>query len=463
MPYSSFRSIAKPVSLSLSLGCALLAACGGDESAAEPLADGPDAASTADAASQPGSDAGPGVDASTGSTIAGKVVWQYANVAGAKIVIGNKSATTDDKGAFAIADVALPYDLHVILPSEIALTGPKGSPTAYTYAGLSTTAPVLSPAAKVTYSTATFTGSVAKGSSATNSRYRVIASSPMSPPGGGYGGASNSPPKEYDLTHRWPLGQSAQSVTLIGIEYTLAPNHTALSDGIPVGYDFGAATLVPAEAGQTYTNQLSDFAPISNKVIQGTIELPAGYTLSRHLLHLVSTNGTPIEFTESTTASSFSYNVPDFAYLKTVHIGAVAGSGNGDYVMGVAKVTGGTSGIEVTLNKAPDLLTPAVDAAGVKPGDVLSWSSAGDACVYTAYVSSDGDGSTQFRLITTGTKIALPDLSAHGAGLAASASYKWSVTCNHQETAKASINEAVKLGVSYLSSSSTPQRSFLSQ
>ena len=123
MLYSTFRSIAKPISLSL--GCALLAACVSDESAAKPLADGPDAASTADAASQPGSDAGPGVDASTGSTIAGKVVWQYANVAGAKIVIGNKSATTDDKGAFAIADVALPYDLHVILPSEIRGAPPE--------------------------------------------------------------------------------------------------------------------------------------------------------------------------------------------------------------------------------------------------------------------------------------------------------------------------------------------------
>lgn len=467
----SIRRFALPASitlsfpLALSLGAGTLGGCGGDDpSSSAPPTSEADASADAggDATSEPGADTGAGADADAAtpvdgdarSTVAGKILSESENVAGVKIVIGDKTATTDANGAFSIDDVTFPYTLHAIVPTELTFAG-RG-PIVYGFAELSTPNPVVEVSAKVTHSEADFDGKVAvqdPSALTQKSRFRLLAMGGETVSGSGSSGPAQQAgngPIPYAATLRWPLAQGTKSGSLVAVVYTFADGYDDYTKpGIPTSYAYASSTKVFATNGKTYTDPVFPaLVAVGSKTVAGTIEAPAGYTVKTHYLELASAadEKNMFSFLENKADTSFSYAVPDVSILNAVHITVRATTANGDSSTVGSVVTPGTSGIALVLTKAPEAIAPAANAAGVKTGDVLSWSSESDDCLYRASFSSANDGTTMFSLTTTSTQIAIPDLAAYGAGLAVSAPYSWNVTCTHQGKSNPSIDDAVKLG-----------------
>lgn len=478
---SSLRRFLLPVSLTSSfalvLGAGALGGCGSDDlTSGAPQTSEPDAGG--DATSEPGADGGADDDASatgdadTRITVAGHVLSEQENVAGVTIVIGDKTATTDANGAFVIDGVAAPYTLYALVPTE--LTYAKRGPNVYGFAGLSTPSPVLGVAVRVTHAEARFEGkiTVENPSSLTQkSRFRLTAM------GGGTVGSSGSlgpaqqignAPIPYQAALEWPLAQSTKSGSLVGLVYTFAEGFDDYSKpGIPTSYAYASSTSIFATNGKTYTDPV--FPPlvaVGSKAIAGTIEPPDGYVVRTHYVELGSSADdiNTFAFSQSKPDTSFSYVVPDVPILNTIRVGVYASTPSGDSARRSVVVAAGASDVKLALTKAPEAVAPAANAAGIKPGDVLSWSSASDDCLYRASFSSANDGTTTFYLSTAGTQIAIPDLAALGAGLAVATPYSWSVTCTHQGKPNPSIDDAVKLGgAPSLHTSTSAARPFLTQ
>lgn len=448
---------------------AAFAACVGDDPAGA-VAPGADAGS--DSPTSSGVDAAPpsaddgGGDAASGAVISGKVVYEYSNVPGAVVVIQGKSATTAANGTFSLAGITLPYDVSVVLPPALALTGVTGASLVSTYMGLSTSSPVLHAYAKVTPSQATFTGAVNGGSASSSSRYQIIVSAPLSAGISGLsGGESAHPPKSYAVTTLWPAGQSTQNVTLIALEYTM-PSAASLYTGIPIAYTYMATAIASVQSGSTNPDRLGSFVDVSmsSGTVSGTITIPDGYTQRRRMLRLQPAESGEYYFDESSEAPQFSYAVPKEAHLAKIVVGATAAKATGEYASAYKVVAADDTGIAIEVAKAADFGAPADNATGVHMGSTLSWSAVGPECVYGVYLASPADGSTQFSFRTTATSVTIPDLSAQSAALTAASSYDWYVSCSQQQAATASIDaEATLAGAFHTGDATTPHRKFVSQ
>lgn len=484
---SSIRRFVLPATLTLSLPLALslgagaLGGCGGDDAPAgsQPNSES-DAATDAggDAASEPESDAGhdagadaaPGVDASARGTVAGKILSDGENAADVKVVIGDKSATTDANGAFSIDDVAFPYTLHVVVPAT--RSADKKTPLVWGFAELSTPNPVVEVSgADVTHSWAKFTGKIVvqdPSALTPNSVFHLV------PIGAGTRGVfptrklaqqPSNGPIPYNTTLQWPLAKTSTTATLVALVYTYAGGGPG--PGIPTNYTYASSSTVLAKNEQEVTDPtFPPLVAVGNKTVAGSVEVPSGYTIKGYYLYIgnAADELNRFIFSENKADLTFSYAVPDLPSLNAIRVEARAQTADGAGSWASSVVTAGTSGIKLVVTKAPEAIAPAANAAGVKPGDLLSWSSESEDCLYTATLMSENDGATYFTLTTTETQIAIPDLAAYGGGLTASTPYEWLVSCAHQGKPKPSIDDAVKFGGTPTprNLTSTGPRSFLS-
>lgn len=479
----SARRVALPASLFFTFSVALtsLDGCGGDSSSGAPLASEPDAsvdASTSVDASpsvdasadvgEPQPDAEPQVDAGKLGTVAGKVLSDSENVEGVKIVIGDKTATTDANGTYKIDGVTFPYTLNVIVPTE--LTPAKRAPNVSIFPGLSTPNPVVEVSVRVTHAEANYKGRIEGGvaTATADSRFRVDVFGAGTESGSGqYAfGKTGDTGRNFEATMRWPLAQSTQSGHIVALVYTFAPGRDDFNNpGIPLSYEYASSTDVFGERGKSYTNPFfPPFTKPATTIVNGIILAPSGYTVKRHYLKLGnsadSVNG--FQFNEATSSTAFTYQVPKVAILNAITITATGTDPNGGSSTASIVVPPGASGVDLRLTNTPEIIGPADNAAGIKTGDVVSWKPAGDDCLYKASFGSSTDGAPSFYFTTTETQVALPDLGAFGAGLPVSTKYSWSVGCVRLDKAKPNIDDAVKLGgVSSHSSSSAASRTLL--
>jgi len=368
-----------------------------------------------------------------------------------KVVIGDQVTTTAANGSFTIKAATMPYTLHVVVPKELSFLGPKDGTSAMSFVGLTSTSPILRAYANVTPSKATVKGTVSGGSTTGVYRWIVFVDAPQAGNQSGQtGGSSNASPKEYDLTTTWPAGQSQQSLSLAALEYKI-PSGLPIGEGIPTEYVSKATGFTTVAASATAENQVGAFSPAETTLLDVEVDLPAvaGWSIKRWTLWLVGAQGAEISFTEDTGTSARAVHVPKgLASIPKARIGVQASTS----VLGEFSThtqlagTGSFSSVQITIRKSPVPDKPAEAATGVKVGDLLSWDSVGEDCLYTAILRAQTDGSTAFALQTTATSVTIPDLAAHGAGLTASTPYEWYVTCDLKNAPKASIDADAVLG-----------------
>ena len=421
------------------------------------------------AASTP--DGGPGTT-DVGITVSGKVVWDSVNVKGVTVVIAGQTATTGDNGSFTISNVHVPYTAHVVVPKELAI--PNGPPATAagvsSFVGLTTGSPVLTVAAKSNSAVGAVQGAVAGGSTDAKSTYSVMAGAPLVgfalQTGDVGGGGSNTTPKSYKVSQAWNVGQTQQIVSVVAIEFRYPEGLQAFT-GIPTTYTSIASSVVALTAGGTSAGNLGTFAPVTTKKISGTITAPAGYSVTQHQLSLLGSGGGSFDFSQSLQTTTFEYPVPDDSTtFSKVRIGAVAYAGVPGQVSDASvDVVPGTSNIGLTFPGGPTIAKPADGAAGVKPGDTLSWTDAGDRCLYEATLTTNADTGTHFTIRTAGTSVTVPDLASYGASLAASTTYSFGVHCIVLDaTTKASLDDDAVLGrAPSHASSGAPLRNFVTQ
>jgi hypothetical protein len=423
-----------------------------------------DAAPFVDAGNLPDAskEAGP-----TGITVSGRVLSLQAGLAGARVVIEGKEATSNATGAFSIAGVTVPYTVSVILGADLAALVPPNGKGVTVYSGLSTTSPLLSVDAKVKLSTAELSGTLnGVGTAPADASFDKVIVAPFQDSGLDLGSANvvsvlpaRAGSDEFSVKAQWPSDQSSKQVSLVGIRYSSANSLTSFPRF--AGQLFSGAE-VAAQNGVAKTGLVLNGRSVPLRQASGSIALASGYTQLRRLLRLRGKDGGSFSFSVDDQDPIVDVGVPDSALWPIPEFGVQASFQTGGSAFLYADInvlSGPFAKLEVP---PPPLQVAPADQAPFSPSTgKLSWTGPSK-CIYDVRLTSQADGSTQVRIFTAATSLTLPDLSPQAAGLTSLASYKWTVACRPSDTQDVGSLVLVKPVVNRGSIVSI-ERSFLAQ
>jgi hypothetical protein len=340
-------------------------------------------------------------------TVAGSVKDAYGKgIAGATVLIGAQTTTTDGIGAFSLGNVTTPYDATVV----------QGS-ASRTYKGLTRGDPTLvSPQLGNPPNHGTVTGSVSGGDSlpAPSDRTAVAWGSP------------EITAKATVANNPWTLnlGWAGASSTL-GNVHALQWTPTS---GMPTAYKgYGVSNGVSVDTGGNTTGVAVAMTAPTASTIGGTIALPAGVSLLFKDLSIDFADGASFAVaTDLGSATAFSYAVPGgIGSTATV---SVSGSypGTGGTFARVSGLTPGSTATSITLLVPTTYSTPLDGATGVTTSTDFTWTPLPGA-VYLVSIFSTVAGAPSYGVFTSATSTRIPDLSALGITLPASATYSWAI------------------------------------
>lgn len=382
-----------------------------------------------------GLDSGVAVDSSVGTTItvAGRLhSYGYgAPVVGASVSIGDSTATSDENGAFSIADVTPPYDLVI----QYEFSGP----TWQVIEGLTTTNPVIemqdqSASLLVERSTATIAGTVDGLGDFPLEAGREIK---VSVKGGGNGTSTNtitsaSSSTEFSLFPGWE-GPSA-SVRLCALEYMTGSN------GIPSHYIGFGCVMVDVVDGAIVSGVTVLMSPVSGDILApATITEPAATT--------GVAAGVNILF-DGSAGWGFRATEPFPVFLRVPDALGLISTGSA-----VAQYTGGAGGVYQvkTLldgvvaafdSQSPLTATPAAGGA-IIAGEAFEWDDRPQVALVTV---RDDRQIARLTVITARSSWTLP------AGVLAPGAYTWNVASRFESTTtdELAVPRGVTLNASFV-------------
>jgi hypothetical protein len=420
-------------------------------------------AATGDSATT-GGDAGDAGDAGEGGaaggpiTVTGKVVFLHQGVAGATVVIDGQSAMTSATGTFTLAHVSVPYDLSVIVPAR----NPAQQTAVRHFVGLQGESPVLAVTANVTPNTASVTGTVSGGApvpNATHTGFSLVATSAKDFSLQRFTAPGTAANKDFDETLSWSTDDASTQVFLYALQ-------TTPDTGIPTAYGYAGTYTVPTPVtnGATASNDIVPLLPTTDSAVSGTIVLPAGYTLAARHLVIETMNDGAFDFGDTSPSSTFAFATPSAPFITSTNVFFVASGPAGESSTADVPLSPGTTGNIVTVSTPPALQAPTAQQTGVDLATLFSWAPvAGTHCLYDVRIFSGIGGNTEFDLVTTATSVAIPDLSAFGAGLAPATTYHWLVTCELTPGAVSVDDATTSSGLTSVGSDSTATSAFTSK
>ena len=362
-----------------------------------------------------------GTPSGTSITVRGKVVDGDGKVVGnaSVLVLGLQPVTTDASGAFSVAGVTTPYDI-------VAVNGSKQS--AVVYKGVTRQDPTLSltnPTSAPSYS-ATVTGSVsgaAKPSATVSAPAVLFVSADGSSETSTYDSAASS----FSTKPSW-----TGAATTTGSLFAIQGERTSASSTTYTKFTgFGRRDNVSLSNSATVSNQNVTLSSVANSTLAGSITVPSGLTLLNNSVSLRFAPSTSVPlFSETPSSNTFSYVVPVVAQ-STFGFTAIALSSNFSSYSIVTKsdVAAGTNNLSLSLLVPPSPGLPADKATSVTRSSEFSWSSTPGGVNLVAFVQRDSSGTATYTVtvVTTQTRTTIPDLSALGLALPASASLSWMV------------------------------------
>jgi hypothetical protein len=340
-------------------------------------------------------------------TVSGRVLAANGMpIASSSVVIGAQSAITASDGTFTIHNVTTPYDLVSVVstPSKLGVV----------YKGLTRTDPVilhmgLTPA--LPYS-GTVSGNV---SPAPAGKTYVAWGSPETAKNTG-----NLTVNPYTLSLSW-MGATSTTGNLHGLKW-----HPA--SGLPTGYDgYGSLTGVTVANSGTTAGQNISLTAVTGGHVDGTVTVPASYTLFGKTANVVFADGATIPVVSDLTATT------TFNYLTPASVGGtitlVAAATGTDGLTGVGKtgLNPNTTGLVLAPQACPPLGLPADNGTGITNATSFTWGTFAGGIFAVSFAPAVGTDPA-YWVFTADTSTTIPDLSALGLALpAGSASYDWNV------------------------------------
>lgn len=346
-------------------------------------------------------------------TVTGKVVTvTLVPIANSPVVIAGRPATTTDaNGSFSITDVAVPYDVTVVV---------SASKLGIVYHGLTRSDPTLVNilAFGSGLNSATIAGTLSGGGGYPEPAARMSRAYFTSTEASASASA-NTNTGAYSMTFGWN-----GSATVTGVLRALQWDKNAA--GIPTGYTgYGEKTGVSITSGGTFATQNITMTAPASQNISGTVSVPASLTLSSKSLGVTFSAGENFTLASETgTGTAFTYPVPVITGATfSVSAGASGGAGQGS-----VRKTGipvGTAGLTITIPTPPTLSLPVNSATGVDTATSFSWSPvASSVCL----VFFNGPANQpDYIVVTNETSAKIPNLAPLGMGLPQSTAYTWLV------------------------------------
>jgi hypothetical protein len=349
-------------------------------------------------------------------TVSGKVLdaYGFALTPAATVLIGTQTTATAGDGSFTINNVSTPYDAYVL--STTGVYGVKGLTLANPYlpgsiianpppvSTLNVTIPIVPPGSRAT----------------------VIFQDTITGKVGGFA--------------QILAGQSSAFVNMPGtngglvagkvyaIQYTVSgnPNVVGTYTGYAeqtISFTFGSPTTV------TFASLSSG---LGQSTVSGTVNSSGGTSFFAQLFinfgtrNNISHRGGFIQNIAITgNTGAFSFNVPT-GTTSSAQLNVVAVTQQPTVAQRMATLSAGTSGAVITIDAVPSLLTPANNAPNVDTTTAFTYTDGGGNGLHYIRLTPTGPSGKYFQIITKGTSVTIPNLSAYGYTLGSGAPYSWS-------------------------------------
>jgi len=336
-------------------------------------------------------------------------------ISGATVIIKGKSPTTTGaSGNFSVSNVTIPYEARIIVSGF--------QQAAVVYQDLTRLDPTLFYLGSITNSnTATITGNVPAAAGKTTLVFFVSGSE-------AWYTTANQTTGNYTIYADWTGSTSSFTGSIQVLRWT--PN----SNGLPQQYDaYGLENSVTISNGGTFSNHnfsSSDFTDPAEQSITGSITRPSSsYLIKNKNLYINFGNAyIPIAGEAgSALTDNFSYTVPSVSNATfQIDVNAEVSAVPSSRITLYSKkgISGGSTGVNITLASAPQLNLPANNGIGIDTTTQFLWTPGSGAGISLIYIIPMGQGPT-FFIFTDGNITNIPNLNPQGLGLPAFQPYQW--------------------------------------
>jgi Carboxypeptidase regulatory-like domain len=336
-------------------------------------------------------------------------------IAGATVIIKGKSPTTTGAtGNFSVSNVTVPYEIRLIISGF--------QQSAVVYQGLTRSDPTLFYLTSTTPSkSATISGTVPPAAGKTTLVFFASGTKAWS-------AIANPTNGTYSIFAEWKGSTSSYTGNLQVLRWTSNPN------GLPLQYDaYGSENNVTISNGGSFPNNnfvAGDFTDPAEQSITGSITRPStSYSIINKNLYInfgnayIQIAGEP----GSGLTDNFSYTVPTITGATfQIDVNAVVPAVPSQRITLYSKkgISGGSTGINITLASAPQLNLPANNGIGIDTTTQFLWTEGSGAGISLVYLLPMGQGPT-FYIFTDGNSANIPNLSPQGLGLPFFQPYQW--------------------------------------
>jgi hypothetical protein len=342
----------------------------------------------------------------SGTQVSGHVVGSWDQpIEGVLVAIDGVATTTNSEGAFTFAHVAPTYRVVVLESDERRVQ---------IFEGLRARHPTFLSEGNSTASSTTVSGVVLRpdGSNIDPLHRGLIAFSAD-------GAQKVSAISALHADGTYSFGMDWQDTpTLVGALSALA--WSIDSNNVPVAYDGFAAKRMTLARDSIATSADLELRKISTRTLHGVLDIPPGY--SADLDYRVGPLS-PIQ--GAAPDANFAYQVPEGTReVCWVSVETTRLTSTGTELSTVRRlITDSTDDIELVVPRAPSLVTPIAQAAGVSKDTIFQWAP-DDGAVSVAHFTI---GNLSIEVTTTSASLALPDLSAFGVAFPSASAGVWEI------------------------------------
>ncbi len=347
-------------------------------------------------------------------TVAGGVTDEVGSpLANATVLITSgafsQSTVSDANGAFSVPNVPVPYNATVI---------DSAKKLAIQYQGLTRTDPTLFDLTTTTLPRgAALTGQLSGGTFPLTAGYAasvVFASAQTTlqsnglsvASGGGVGGSVH-----------W-AGPSSTTGTLYALEL-----HGDGASGLPLDYPgYGTLSGVLLEDMSVLGGQNVTLDAVAPSLLSGSITTATGFSLVGKEMFFIPAAGAIFTLLNDADAgSTFSYVTPNVTGATFTLVAEAAGPSSQTALVKMTGLAANASGLALNIPASPTITLPVNAATGVTVTTPFSWTN------FTGVYLVVFSGSPAYVVFTADSTVTIPDFTAQGLPLPASANYTWEV------------------------------------
>jgi hypothetical protein len=346
--------------------------------------------------------------------VAGTVADEYGSpLSGETVLITSgafsQSAVSDANGAFSVPNVPTPYNATVL---------GSGGKTAVQYQGLTRADPTLYDLVVASPARSAMVSGQLTGATfplPTDYSANVTFASPQTTintaslnvaTDGTYSGSVN-----------WAGG-----TTTTGTLYALGEHVDG--SGLPLDYGYGSLPNVLLQDLGTLAGQNIALNSVTTGTVSGTVTPPTGFTLLSSFVYFQPGAGALFTLVdENGPSASFNYILPNITNATSTLVMAATGTPSAQAAVKKVGLGATESGLSLTIPAPPTLSLPVDSATGVTLSTPFTWTNYTG--VYLVFFTPSTGTDPTYYVFTASQTATIPDLTAQGLPLPATAGYSW--------------------------------------